>query len=102
MYRDVINLVRAAHIVRKDIFEKKYDFNGSITNHRGNDSVLASLSLHALVRMLLEGPNIEHQSHGNKTKVILSRGASDVIRHNKERKAPSPIYLSTLIHAKTR
>ena len=35
MDRDAIrvNLVRAAHIVRKDIFEKKYDFNGSITNN---------------------------------------------------------------------
>ena len=67
--------------------------------------------------MLLEGPNIEHQSHGNTTKdhitvilselpqfdvVKLSRGASDVIRHNKEREAPLPIYLSILIHVKIR
>ena len=66
--------------------------------------------------MILEGPNIEHQSHANTTKehiaialsellmfnIVKRSHASSGIRHNKERDTPLPIYLSMLIHAKTR
>ena len=36
MGRDAI---RVAHIVRKDIFERKYDFSGSFTNNCEKDAV---------------------------------------------------------------
>ena len=39
MCRDAINLFRVAQIVRKDIFLKKYDFNGSFTNNCEKDAV---------------------------------------------------------------
>ena len=72
-----------------------FDFNGSFTNDCEKDAVPGSL--HALVQMILEGRNIEHQSHGNTTKDHIAVILSELLQFKK-----LPIYLSILIHAKTR
>ena len=39
-------------------------------------------SLHAIVRMMIEGPNIEHQSHGNTTKDHITVILSELLQFN--------------------
>ena len=111
---DIVNLIKAAQIIRKDIFSKSYEFSGSFEKNCEHNAV--SKSLLTLIRMILEGPSIENQKQCNTKKdhisvvmtellqfnaVVRSR-SKDGIRHNKDREVPLPIYLSMLIHAKTR
>jgi len=66
MDKEAISLVRAAQIVRKHIFNHKYEFHGSFEHDCERDAVPPSLN--ALVRMIMEGANIENQSQANTTK----------------------------------
>ena len=59
-YNDVMHLVQVAKIVRKEMFQLKYSFNGAFTEEC-QQSVIPQ-SLLALVNMILEGPNIKPQS----------------------------------------
>ena len=54
---DAMHLVRAARIVRKEMFDQKFTFSGSFCEH---DSALHS-----------QGPNIRHQHRAN-TKAAIS------------------------------
>ena len=123
MDENAVNLVKAAEIVRKDIFQTTCTFSGSFENSCERNAIPQSLL--ALVRMILEGPTIENQRNCNATRehiaVVLSeliyfntvkrsrekdtKGTTDTkdsIRHNPDMEPPLPIYLSMLIHAKTR
>ncbi len=114
---EAIHLVRAAQIVRKHIFENKYEFTRTFPQDCEADAIPPSL--YALVRKILQGPSIKHQSNSDTSKKRIALGLSQLllfntakrtyqskgdatVRHNKEREAPLPIYLSMLIHSKTR
>ena len=111
---DAVTLMKAAQIIRKDIFSKAYEFSGSFEENCERNAVPKSLN--TLVRMILEGPNIENENHFNTKRDHISvtmsellqfntvkrSRAKDGIRHSTVRESPLPIYLSMLIHAKTR
>lgn len=111
---DAVILMRAAQIVRKDILEKHFHFNGTLVNEQYKDS---PKSLTALMQMILAGTNIQNQttstgdvslSAQSLTQLItfntLKRGRTETsgIRHNTERETSLPLYLGLLIHTKTR
>ncbi|KAJ8050258.1 hypothetical protein HOLleu_03392 [Holothuria leucospilota] len=60
---DAVHLVRAASIVRRDMFKMKNQFGGSFEPNNQEDSV--PLSLLALVARVLNGPNIRAQSNSS-------------------------------------
>jgi hypothetical protein len=113
---DAIHLVRAAQILRKDIFTKEYTFDGSLKPGCEKDAVPESVL--ALVRMILRGPSIQHQKQASdaSTKIALSLSQLIVFnakktskeppgsqtRHAKTRETPIVIYTGLMIHAKTR
>ena len=114
MDADAVHLVRAAHVVRKNMLERAYEFTGSFENGCELNAVPPSLT--TLIRMILEGPNIESQSETIRTKSHIAVVPSERVQfntvkssrvaggsgHNRTRETPLPIYLSMLIHAKTR
>ena len=53
---EAIFLAKAAQFVRKDIFNEKYSLDGTLHNSCVPESLLA------LVTMIMEGPNIQHQT----------------------------------------
>lgn len=53
-------LVKAAQIVRKDMLRSKLTFEGAFRPNCQDEAVPQSLQ--ALVNMILEGPNIKHQT----------------------------------------
>ena len=57
---DAMHLAHAAEVVRKEIFEMKYSFNGSFKETSEQDAVPPSVM--ALVSMILDGPSIKCQS----------------------------------------
>ena len=57
---DAMHLVRAAKVVRREMFKQNFSFNGSFTEESLRSVVPQSLL--ALVNMILEGPNIKHQT----------------------------------------
>ena len=64
---DAMHLARAARVVvHKELFDQEFTFSGSFRDH---DSVPHSLL--ALVSIILEGPNINHQHRAN-TKAAIS------------------------------
>ena len=110
---DAVILMRAAQIVRKDILQKQYQFNGSLVNESYNNS---PPSLAALMEMILAGTNIQKQNANNKggvsvqslTQLVtfntMKRGRLETtaVRHNLKRETSLPLYLGLLIHSKTR
>ena len=107
---DAMHLVRAARVVRKEMFDWKFTFSGSFDDH---DSVPHSLL--ALVNMVLEGPNIKRQHRANtKAAVSISQllifnsvkharaAEASATSHALERETPLPLYLAMKIHAVTR
>ena len=111
---DAVILAKAAKIVRKEMFSKEYKFTGSFEENCERNAV--SKSLLALTRMILEGPSITNQNNCNTKRdqisvtltellhfnAVKKSYSKDGIRHNTIRETPLPIYLSMLIHAKTR
>ena len=55
-----MHLAKAAQMVRKDMLDKKQNFDETFTSSCQKDSVPTSLL--ALVTMMLEGPNIQDQT----------------------------------------
>ena len=111
---DAVILMRAAQIVRKDILEKHFHFNGTLVNDQYKNS---PKSLAALMQMILAGTNIQNQtasiedvsfSAQSLTQLVtfntLKRGRTETsgIRHNIERETSLPLYIGLLIHTKTR
>ena len=115
--REAMCLARAARIVRREMFNSKFSFNGSFTDESQN---IVPQSLLALVNMILEGPNIKHQTElvnaanveasysisqlmmFNSVQHARGNNASSHVRHIKERETPFPLYLAMKIHAATR
>ena len=111
-----MHLARAAQIVRKEMFEKFLLFNGSFKPTCEQDVIPPSLM--ALVRMILDGPNIKDQSvvAATTTRAALSisqllmfnsvkygRGVdSSHDRHNRDCETPLTLYVALKIHAVTR
>ena len=67
---DAMHLARAAQVVRKEMFEKKFSFDGSFKQSSQQNAVPQSLL--ALVNMILDGPNIKHQTQLTNTTASLS------------------------------
>ncbi|MEW8547628.1 MAG: hypothetical protein AB2693_29320, partial [Candidatus Thiodiazotropha sp.] len=113
---DAIHLTHTAHILRKDILDKEYSFDGSFKPGCEKDVVPDRVL--ALIRMILNGPNIESQKGTSdvSSKIALSlsqllmfnvkkstkKGSTSKIRHEKARETPLAIYTGLMIHAKTR
>ena len=112
---DAIHLMRAAQVVRKEIFDSSFSFDGSFQENCQQEAVPPSLL--ALVSMILEGANIKHRAEKSTTKPGLAISqlmvfncvkharkvdSSGSTRHTYDRETPLPIYLSLKIHAVTR
>ena len=114
--KDAVILMRAAQIVRKDIFQTKHRFQGSLLDDSYNDT---PASLTTLVQMILAGTSIENQAEAGKevgaatdsisqllTFNAMKRSRKDnpatSVRHNPDRETRLPLYLGLLVHSKTR
>jgi len=115
---DAVHLMRAAQIVRKEIFDSGFFFDGSFPANCQQKAVPPSLL--ALVNMILDGANIKHQNQVvstnttkpalaisqlivfNSTKHARNVDSSSSARHSRSRETPLPLYLSFKIHAVTR
>lgn len=114
---DAMHLVRAAQVVRREMFETTFTFDGAFQADCQKDSVTPSLL--ALVNMILDGANIKHQTQLANTSTTTAaltvsqllvfnsvKHARSVestsVRHSRERETPLPLYLSVKIHAVTR
>ena len=110
---EAVMLMRVAQLVRKEIFQRKYHFNGSLSDNQ-YDNLPTSLS--ALIEMILVGSNAE-QCIRNKdvnpavssiTQLLFfiavkrSRRDSVSVRHNVYRETALPLYVGLLIHNRTR
>ena len=82
---DAMHLARAARVVRKEMFDWKFTFTGSFSEH---DSVPHSLL--ALVNMIMEGPNIKHQHRAN-TKAAVSISQLLIFNSVKHARAVLPL-----------
>jgi len=106
--------MRAAQVVRRELFHKSSIFKGSLEVESQEQSV--SKSLLALVNMIIDGPNIKHQSqhHVNKAAITISqllefnyvkhyrKTSTTSVRHSTDQERPVPIYLGLTVHAQTR
>ena len=107
-----ICLSKAASIVRRDMFRLKSHFTGSFHEQCQSESVPGTLL--ALIRMIMQGPDIESQSSKMSQEAlsmsqlvqfnsyIKRRSDSTFPSHNRERETPLPLYVGLTIHAKTR
>lgn len=113
---DAVVLMRAANIIRNEIFQKHYTFTGSLTDEQYDDN---TASLMALVQMVLGGRNIKNQMENNhvvKTAAISivelitfntikssrREATAPTTRHSLERETRLPLCIGLLIHNKTR
>ena len=114
---DSMHLVRAAEVVRREMLETRFTFDGAFQADSQKDSVTPSLL--ALVNMILDGANIKHQTHLVNTstttaaltlsQLLVSNSVkharsmeSTSVRHSRERETPFPFYFALKIHALTR
>ena len=111
---EAVVLMQAAEIIRKEIFQTQYRFEGSLLDEQYDNN---PSSLVALVQMILGGTNIENQTDNNEdvksatlsiTQLLVfnamkrSRKNSSAVRHNLDRETRLPLYLGLLVHNKTR
>ena len=106
--------MRAAQVVRKEIFDSSFSFDGSFHENCQQDTVPPSLL--ALVNMILQGASIRHQAQPttkaaltisqlmmfNSVKYARKVDPSSSVRHIRSRETPLPIYLSFKLHGVTR
>ena len=112
---DAVHLAGAATIIRRVMFNKRREFNGSFHAQCQEQSV--PISLLALVTMVLNGPNIKSQTSSSSvpqpaltlSQLLLynstkryKENATDNVRHSQQRETPLPIYLGVMLHTKTR
>ena len=111
---DAVVLMRAAQIIRREMFQKKHSFNGSFRDDN-LDSIPATLL--ALIQMILGGTSIKTQTENNEdvSSAVLSlaqlmifnsvkraRKGSHSMRHSPDRETLLPLYIGILVHSKTR
>ena len=115
---EALVLAKAAQIVRKQMLTKSQEkFQGSF--HEGCQKEAVPSLLFTLVRMILEGPNILHQTQADHEQdrsdialvisqllifnsVNRARSQGDLVRHHPNRETPLAIYLGLMTHAATR
>jgi hypothetical protein len=115
---DALNLMRAAQVVRKELFNKKRQFDGSFHPECQTESVPPSLL--ALVNMIFDGTNIADQTQlmdsptktaaltiaqllvFNSVKHARAGKSSGTVRHSRDRETPLPLYIALKIHGVTR
>lgn len=115
---DALHLARAARIVRREMFQTSYTFDGSFREGCQEDSVPQSLL--ALVKMILDGPSITHQGKESGdgsvaasltiSQLILFSSvkhtrfadSSSIVRRRQTQETPLPLYIAFKIHAVTR
>lgn len=113
---DAMHLARAAQVVRRDMFRRKFTFDGSFKPGCQEDAVPPSLL--ALVNMIQEGPSIKHQTEAatsnaaalsisqlvifNSVKHHRRSDTAGLTRHSLDRETPLPLYLAMKVHAVTR
>ena len=114
---EAITLSKAAKIVRRDMMQTGFHFNGEFQANIQKDSI--SSSLLCLVSMILRGSNIEMNLQNvqeTQTALTLSQllmynstfrranasRQSSTINHVRSRETRLPIHMGMLIHAKTR
>ena len=107
-------LLKAAKIIRQDLFGSNSLFNGNF--HYSSQELSVSKSLLVLFRMILEGTNISSESSYATNQVALSlaqlikfnsvkrkrRETTICPCHKLSQKTPLPVYLGLMIHSKTR
>ena len=109
---DAMHLARATQVVRRDMFDRKFTFNGSFK--QGCQEAPVPPSLLALINMILEGPSIKRQTAVAANAAALSISQllifnrrcrrseiSTLTRDSPERETPLPLYLAMKIHAVT-
>ncbi len=82
---DALHLVRAAKVVRREMFNQNFTFNGSFS-----EQSVVPQSLLAFVNMILEGPNIKHHNSANTTAAI---SISQLLMFNSVKQLQMPLYL---------
>ena len=100
------------------MFKQNFKLNGSFTAECQQNVVPHSLL--ALVNVILEGPNIKHQTHlvtatsitaslsisqllmFNSVKLPRGADTSSTVHHKHERETPLPLYITMKIHSVTR
>ena len=112
---EAITLSKAAKIVRRDMMQTGFHFNGEFEANIQKDSI--SSSLLCFVSMILRGSKMNLQNvQETQTALTLSlllmynstfrranaNRQSSAINHVRSRETPLPIYIGMLIHAKTR
>lgn len=113
---DAVILVKAANIVRRDMFEMQNHYSGSFGISCQEKSVPNSLL--ALVAMVVNGPNIKAQSSSSQmpqpiltiAQLLMHNSlmrcrqtqSTSAVRHSQERETPLPMYVGIMIHTKTR
>ena len=111
--KDAVILMRAAQIVRKEILEMNYKFNGSLVDDQYNE--LPS-RLYMLNRMILNGTSLpaecsteSNAAHTltqlitfNSIKLARNQEKSAETHHAPSRETSLPLYLGLLMHNKTR
>ena len=115
---EAVMVMRVAKLVRKEIFEKKYHFNGSLCDDQYED---LPTTLSTLVEMILDGTNARQHDDDdddrgiriaassitqllifNAVARIMPQKDSVAVRHSLDRETALPLYLGLLIHNKTR
>ena len=115
---DAMHLVRAAQVVRREMFNTKFNFDGSFQPECQREAVPTSLL--ALVNMILDGANIKHQTQlvdaatsasaltvsqllvFNSVKHSRQAKSPSTVRHNRDRETPLPLYVALKVHGATR
>ena len=111
---DGMCLLKAAKIIRQDLFGSNSLFNGNF--HYSSQELSVPKSLLVLFRMILEGTNISSKSSYATNQVALSlaqlikfnsvkrkrRETTICPCHTLSQKTPLPVYLGLMIHSKTR
>ena len=111
---DAATLVKAAKIIRKDIFNHQgFNFKGSFPTHCQENALPTSLK--SLISMILEGTSIKDVDQHDcqacltaaqtvlyNTKKRPSKKSEAQSRHTLEREPPLPIYIGINVHAMSR
>ncbi len=113
---EAVTLLRAASIVRKDLFSKKNEFKGSLIDAQYQD---LPKSLNMLVEMILSGTDICHETGpeynlkdiaSSMTQLLVFNAVKRVkkdskhvrTRHPLDRETMLPLYMGLTVHNKTR
>jgi hypothetical protein len=117
-YADGIHLVRAAQLIRHELFRNEFGFQGTFSSDCETKAVCKPLL--TLIQMILEGPCIDDANENfsraaltisevitfnsvKKSRVAVSSGDKVTsVRHSRCQETPLTIYTALLLHSATR